>query len=190
MFLTSSEDPLCANSFAATRAPTALSPRKNSPRATRCSPRKSTRFFARLHGKGKLLEGEFRPRGQHQEWCDPEILQQIRRKSLARLRREVEPVEQRTFARFTTRWQGVATRRRGPDALLDAVENLQGSALLVSELEREILPARLADYRSADLDAVMAAGEVVWVGLEQVGDRDGRVSLYLTESLPAASSAR
>jgi ATP-dependent Lhr-like helicase len=60
-----------------------------------------------LHGRGKLLEGEFRPRGQHQEWCDPEILQQIRRKSLARLRREVEPVEQRTFARFTARWQGV-----------------------------------------------------------------------------------
>ena len=138
-----------------------------------------------LHAKGKLLEGEFRPRGQHQEWCDPEILQQIRRKSLARLRREVEPVEQRTFARFTARWQGVATRRRGLEALLDAVENLQGATLLVSELEREILPARIADYRSADLDAVMAAGEVVWVGLEQVGDRDGRVALYLTESLPA-----
>src|SRR5580704_10392997 len=138
-----------------------------------------------LYGRGKLLEGEFRPRGQHQEWCDPEILQQIRRKSLARLRREVEPVEQRTFARFATRWQGVATRRRGLDALLDAVENLQASALLVSEFEREILPARIADYRSGDLDAVMAAGEVVWVGLEQVGDRDGRVSLYLTESLPA-----
>jgi ATP-dependent Lhr-like helicase len=138
-----------------------------------------------LHAKGKLLEGEFRPHGQHQEWCDPEILQQIRRKSLARLRREVEPVEQRTFARFTARWQGVATRRRGLDALLDAVENLQGAALLVSELEREILPARISDYRTADLDAVMSAGEVVWVGLEQVGDRDGRVALYLTEALPA-----
>jgi ATP-dependent Lhr-like helicase len=137
-----------------------------------------------LHGRGKLLEGEFRPRGLHQEWCDPEILQQIRRKSLARLRREVEPVEQRTFARFTARWQGVTVRRRGLDALLDAVENLQGTALLASELEREILPARIADYRSGDLDTVMAAGEVVWIGLEQVGDRDGRVALFLTESLP------
>ena len=138
-----------------------------------------------LHARGKLLEGEFRPRGMHQEWCDPEVLQQIRRKSLARLRREVEPVEQRTFARFAARWQGVSTPRRGVDALLDAVENLQGAAMLASEVEREILPARLAEYRSGDLDAVMAAGEVVWVGLEQVGDRDGRVALYLTESLPA-----
>jgi ATP-dependent helicase Lhr and Lhr-like helicase len=184
VFLTSSEDPLreLIRRYARTHGPFTTQEL-----ATRYAlqPAQIDAVLRSLHGKGKLLEGEFRPRGQHQEWCDPEILQQIRRKSLARLRREVEPVEQRTFARFTTRWQGVATRRRGLDALLDAVENLQGSALLVSELEREILPARIADYRSADLDAVMAAGEVVWVGLEQVGDRDGRVLLYLTESLPA-----
>ncbi len=184
VFLTSSEDPLreLVRRYARTHGPFTTQEL-----ATRYAlqPAQVDVVLRGLHGKGKLLEGEFRPRGQHQEWCDPEILQQIRRKSLARLRREVEPVEQRTFARFTTRWQGVATRRRGLDALLDAVENLQGSALLVSELEREILPARIADYRSGDLDAVMAAGEVVWVGLEQVGDRDGRVSLYLTESLPA-----
>src|SRR5580692_1568411 len=184
VFLTSSEDPLreLIRRYARTHGPFTTQEL-----ATRYAlqPAQIDAVLRGLHGKGKLLEGEFRPRGQYQEWCDPEILQQIRRKSLARLRREVEPVEQRTFARFTTRWQGVATRRRGLDALLDAVENLQGSALLVSELERELLPARIADYRSGDLDAVMAAGEVVWVGLEQVGDRDGRVSLYLTESLPA-----
>ena len=137
-----------------------------------------------LHGSGQLLEGEFRPRGTHCEWCDPEVLQQIRRKSLARLRREVEPVEQQTFARFTARWQGVTVKRRGLDALLDAIENLQGTALLASELEREILPARLAEYSANDLDMVMAAGEAVWVGVEQTGERDGRVALYLTESLP------
>jgi ATP-dependent Lhr-like helicase len=137
-----------------------------------------------LHGQGQLLEGEFRPKGTHREWCDPEVLQQIRRKSLARLRREVEPVEQNTFARFITRWQGVSVKRRGLDALLDAIENLQGTALLASELERDILPARLAEYSTGDLDLVMAAGEVVWVGVEQIGDRDGRVALYLTESLP------
>jgi ATP-dependent Lhr-like helicase len=184
VFLTSSEDPLreLIRRYARTHGP--FTTQELAARYV-LQPAQIDAVLRGLHGKGKLLEGEFRPRGQHQEWCDPEILQQIRRKSLARLRREVEPVEQRTFARFATRWQGVATRRRGLDALLDAVENLQGSALLVSELEREILPARISDYRSGDLDAVMAAGEVVWVGLEQVGDRDGRVSLYLTESLPA-----
>ncbi len=137
-----------------------------------------------LHGAGRLLEGEFRPGGTHHEWCDPDVMQQIRRKSLARLRREVEPVEQSTFARFTARWQGVSVRRRGMESLLDAVENLQGAALLVSELEREILPARTIDYQPGDLDLLMASGQVVWVGLEQVGNHDGRVALYLSESLP------
>jgi ATP-dependent helicase Lhr and Lhr-like helicase len=137
-----------------------------------------------LHGRGQVLEGEFRPRGVHHEWCDPEVLQQIRRKSLARLRKEVEPVEQAVFARFLTRWQGVAVKRRGMDALLDVIASLQGAALRASELEREILPARLADYRTGDLDTLMAAGEIVWVGLESVGDRDGRIALYLTDSLP------
>jgi ATP-dependent helicase Lhr and Lhr-like helicase len=137
-----------------------------------------------LHGSGKLLEGEFRPSGRNREWCDPDVLQRIRRKSLARLRREVEPVDQRTFARLAARWQGVTVRRRGLDALLDTIENLQGAVLLASELESEILPARLADYRQSDLDAVIAAGQVVWTGVERVGERDGRVALYLTESLP------
>ncbi len=137
-----------------------------------------------LNSQGKLLEGEFRPNGHHREWCDPEVLRQIRRKSLARLRREIEPVEQSTFVRFSTRWQGVTVPRRGLDALLDTIEALQGAALLVSELETEILPARVADYQPGNLDTLMAAGEVTWVGVEQIGDRNGRIALYLTESLP------
>ena len=137
-----------------------------------------------LNSQGKLLEGEFRPNGHHREWCDPEVLRQIRRKSLARLRREIEPVEQSTFVRFSTRWQGVTVPRRGLNALLDTIEALQGAALLASELETEILPARIADYQPGNLDTLMAAGEVTWVGVEQIGDRNGRIALYLTESLP------
>jgi ATP-dependent helicase Lhr and Lhr-like helicase len=133
---------------------------------------------------GKLLEGEFRPSGRHREWCDPEVLQQIRRRSLARLRREVEPVEQRTFTRFATRWHGITVPRRGVDALLDSVEMLQGASVLVSELERDILPARIKDYQPTDLDTLMATGEVVWIGVEQIGERDGLVALYLSKSLP------
>jgi ATP-dependent helicase Lhr and Lhr-like helicase len=137
-----------------------------------------------LHAQGKLLEGEFRPNGRHREWCDPDVLQQIRRKSLARLRREIEPVEQNTFARFAMRWQGATVPRKGLDALLDTVEAMQGVAILASELEREILPLRISDYRAGDLDTLMAAGEIVWLGVEPIGERDGRIALYLTESLP------
>ncbi len=42
---------------------------------------------------GTLLRGEFRPGGVEREWCHPEVLRLLRRRSLARLRREVEPVE-------------------------------------------------------------------------------------------------
>ena len=75
-------------------------------------------------------------------------------------------------------------RRHGADALLDAIEQLQGAPLPASILETEILPARIDVYDPADLDAVTAAGEVVWVGVEPLGERDGRVALYLADHLP------
>ena len=137
----------------------------------------------RLVQTGRVVEGGFRPGGIHREWCDNEVLRTIRRKSLARLRKEVEPVEQKTLARLLTRWQGVVQPRRGLDALLDVVENLQGAPLPASILETEILPARLAGYKTADLDMLIAAGEVVWVGLDPLGERDGRIGLYLAEKL-------
>jgi ATP-dependent helicase Lhr and Lhr-like helicase len=137
----------------------------------------------RLVQTGRVVEGGFRPGGIHREWCDSEVLRAIRRKSLARLRKEVEPVEQRTLARLFTRWQGVVQPRRGLDALLDVIENLQGAPLPASILETEILPARLVGYKSTDLDTLIAAGEVVWVGFDPIGERDGRIGLYLAERL-------
>jgi ATP-dependent Lhr-like helicase len=134
---------------------------------------------------GRVVEGGFRPGGIHREWCDNEVLRAIRRRSLARLRREVEPVEQRTLARLFTRWQGVVQPRRGLDALLDVIENLQGAPLPASILETEILPARLTGYKPSDLDTLIAAGEVVWVGLDPIGEKDGRIGLYLAEKLSA-----
>lgn len=138
----------------------------------------------RLVGAGRIVEGGFRPGGIHREWCDSEVLRTIRRKSLARLRKKVEPVEQKTLARLLTRWQGVVQPRRGLDALLDVIENLQGAPVPASILETEILPARITGYRPEDLDTLIAAGEVVWVGFEPLGERDGRIGLYLAERLP------
>jgi ATP-dependent Lhr-like helicase len=138
----------------------------------------------RLTAEGRLIEGEFRPLGTHREWTDAAVLRMLRRRSLAKLRQEVEPVDQAVLGRFTTTWQGVVKRRHGADALLDAIEQLQGAPLPASILETEILPARLDGYDPADLDAVIAAGEIVWVGVEPLGDRDGRVALYLADHLP------
>jgi ATP-dependent Lhr-like helicase len=147
-----------------------------------------------LAHEGRVLEGGFRPGGLHREWCDAEILRQIRRKSLAKLRREVEPVEQHTLARFLTHWQGLlAPRRSGHahlDALLDAIENLQGAPLPASLVESAILPARIADYAPAGLDTLIAAGEVAWAGVEPIGEHDGRIALFLADKLPLLAQQR
>jgi ATP-dependent Lhr-like helicase len=137
-----------------------------------------------LAAGGRLIDGEFRPGGTGREWCDPDVLQTIRRRSLAKLRKEVEPVDSAVLARLVTAWQGVTRPRAVSDALLDVIENLQGAPLPASILESEILAARLDGYAPADLDALAAAGEVIWRGVEPVGDRDGRVALYLTDHLP------
>ena len=111
-----------------------------------------------------------------------------------RLRREVEPVEQHTLARFLTHWQGLLSPRRASaghlDALLDAIESLQGAPLPASLLETAILPARIAGYDSAGLDTLVAAGEVAWAGVEPIGERDGRIALFLADKLPLLAQVR
>jgi ATP-dependent Lhr-like helicase len=139
--------------------------------------------LTRLTGEHRLLEGEFRPGGTRREWTDAGVLRMVRRRSLAKLRQEVEPVDQPVLGRFAATWQGIVKRRRGTDALLDTIEQLQGAPLPASLLETELLPARLDAYDPGDLDAVMAAGEVVWTGVEPLGERDGRVALYLADHL-------
>jgi ATP-dependent Lhr-like helicase len=141
--------------------------------------------LGRIASAGRLLAGEFRPGGIHREWCETGVLRTLRQRSLARLRREVEPVETDALGRLTTMWQGVVRPRAGLDALLDVIEQLQGAPVPVSVLEPEVLPARVEGYRPGDLDLLMGAGEVVWLGVEPLGERDGRIALYLTDHLRA-----
>ncbi|MEO8217678.1 MAG: DEAD/DEAH box helicase [Acidobacteriota bacterium] len=133
---------------------------------------------------GRIIEGEFRPGGTQREFCDSNVLRALRRRSLAALRHEIEPVEPKILGRMQLSWQGIAGRRGGLNPLLEAIESLQGSPLAASILETEILPARLGGYSPSDLDTLSAAGEVVWIGLEPLGERDGRLGLYLTDSVP------
>ncbi len=136
-----------------------------------------------LQASGRLIDGEFRPGGAHHEWCDSEVLRLIRSNSLSKLRKEIEPVDQVVLARFVTRWQGVVRPRRGLDAVLDAVEVLQGAPLPASVFESEILRARVSDYSPGELDTLMAAGEIVWCGVEPLGEHNGRINLFLADHL-------
>jgi ATP-dependent Lhr-like helicase len=157
-------------------------------------PAQAEQALNHLATENRIVEGGFRPSGLHRdqgrEWIDAEILRIIRRKSLAKLRKEVEPVEQQTLARFLTHWQGLLNPRRGMDALLDVIEQLQGAPLPASLVESAILPARIASYQPGDLDTLIAAGEIAWAGVEPLGERDGRVALYLADKMPLLAIPR
>ena len=155
-----------------------------------------------LLAAGTLLRGEFRPDGAEREWCDPDVLRRLRRRSLARLRHEVEPVEPAAYARFLTAWQGVAALPAPPavgaggsratgllppaplraeaalERLAEVVDQLAGLPIPASVLERDVLPARLPGYQPRLLDQLGALGEVAWIGRGSLGRDDGRVALF------------
>ncbi|WP_236006652.1 Lhr family helicase [Nakamurella leprariae] len=167
----------------------------------------------RLVGTGRLAEGEFRPLGvaaapggatgaamgpRHaatdgvREFVDAEVLRLLRRRSLAALRSEVEPVPPSALGRFLPAWNGIAPigdpggggarRSGGPGAVVRAVEQLAGAVIPASALESVILPARVPTYRPAWLDELMASGEVVWTGHGALGGADCWMSLHLAET--------
>ena len=148
--------------------------------------------LARLSAQGRVLEGEFRPQGSGAEWCDAEVLRLLRRRSLARLRQEVEPVEPAALARFVPAWQHVVpptatgrqSRLRGLDGVVTVVEQLAGCGVPASALETLVLPARVADYQPAMLDELTSTGEVVWAGHGDLPGADGWVSLHLADAAP------
>ncbi|MCA9542699.1 MAG: DEAD/DEAH box helicase, partial [Myxococcales bacterium] len=119
--------------------------------------------------------------GQGREWCDAEVLRRLKRKALSRLRAEVRPVEPAVYARFLADWQGIGGPGGGPEAVATALECLDGAVVPASALEAEILPARIADYRPADLDLLCASGEVIWRGHRSLGTSDGYVALYFAD---------
>ncbi|MGX7679916.1 DNA glycosylase AlkZ-like family protein [Jatrophihabitans sp. DSM 45814] len=142
--------------------------------------------LARLVATGQVVSGEFTPGGAGRQFCGAAMLRTIRRRSLAALRREVEPVPQSTLGCFLPEWQRVGGTRRlvGVDGLARVIDQLAGVSVPSSALETLVLPARIADYVPAMLDELTSAGEVVWVGSGALARNDGWVTL-----LPAEAAA-
>ncbi|MEZ4650501.1 MAG: crosslink repair DNA glycosylase YcaQ family protein [Candidatus Eisenbacteria bacterium] len=140
--------------------------------------------LGRLREAGRIVEGEFLPGGRGTEWCDASVLRRLKQQSLARLRAEIEPVDPSALGRFLPEWHGLARPARGLDGLLRVLEQLQGCPLPASDLETEILPARVEDYQPSMLDELCYAGELMWRGIEPIGTHDGRIVIYLAEHYP------
>ncbi|WP_027346008.1 ATP-dependent helicase [Hamadaea tsunoensis] len=140
----------------------------------------------RMAAVGRVVTGEFTAAsdGGHVEWCDAEVLRLLRRRTLAALRKEIEPVAPQVLGRFLPRWQGVGRSRRGVDGVADVIAQLQGTPIPASALERLILPARVDGYRPSDLDELCAAGEVVWAGAGPIGGGDGWLAFAFADTAP------
>jgi ATP-dependent Lhr-like helicase len=108
-----------------------------------------------------LGEAELRSETQ---WCDRRLLARINRRVLDGLRREIEPVSAADVMRFLLAWQHVrpGAQLRGRAGAQQVVAQLQGFEAAAGAWEREILPARLAQYDSSWLDALCLSGEVAW----------------------------
>ena len=139
---------------------------------------------------GRLVHGEIRPGGSEREWCDADVLRRLKRRSLSKLRAEVAPVDEATFARFLPVWHGIgnvesrAPTRRMDERLLDAVVQLEGASLPFSVWVDEVLPARVPGFRVNDLDLLGATGQIVWIGKGALGPKDGRIALYRRSQVP------
>ncbi|MDQ0870502.1 ATP-dependent Lhr-like helicase [Arthrobacter sp. V1I9] len=124
------------------------------------------------------------------EWCDAEVLRKLRRRSLAALRAEVEPVDASAYGRFLPAWQHVRTpgagrgqpSLRGLDGIVTAIDQLSGVPVPASAWEPLILASRVSNYQPAMLDELMATGEVLWSGAGALPGNDGWISLHLADS--------
>jgi ATP-dependent Lhr-like helicase len=181
-FIADVEDPLgrLVRRYAATRGPfTSAEPRQ----------RYGVDFAAaltQLEREGDLVRGELRPGGSEREWCDSGVLRRLRRASLAVLRKEIEPADQRALARFAPSWQGVdrhPAAGAGIDRLREVLVPLQGLALPAELWEREVLPRRCGAYSPSWMDQLCASGELVWLGAGSLGRNSGRVALYFREDV-------
>jgi ATP-dependent Lhr-like helicase len=142
-----------------------------------------TDVLRRFAADRRVVEGEFRPGATGTEWVDAEILRRLRRRSLAALRSEVEPVPQRALGRFLPAWHRFGDLR-GIDGLVTAIDQLSGVALPASTWESLVLPSRVRDYSPAMLDELTTSGEVLWSGRGELPGGDGWVALHLADSAP------
>jgi ATP-dependent Lhr-like helicase len=138
-------------------------------------------LLTRRRGEGAREEAE--------EWCETGVLRTIRRRSLAKLRSQIEPVDAATYARFLPAWQHVRAegaaedpRVSDADGLLTVIDQLAGVPVPASALETLVLPSRIRGYAPAMLDEAMSGGEVLWTGAGTVPGQDGWVALHLAES--------
>ena len=143
--------------------------------------------LGRLAADGRLVRGEFSTVAVGDQWCDADVLRILRRRSLAALRAQVEPVSTSAYARFLPAWHGVgvgsgSAANSGLDGLVTVIDQLAGVPLPASAIESLVLASRVRDYSPAMLDELLASGEVMWSGSGSISGSDGWVAFHTADS--------
>jgi ATP-dependent Lhr-like helicase len=146
--------------------------------------------LGRLAVDGKLMRGEFTASTDPDQWCDTEVLRMLRRRSLAALRAQVEPVSTAAYGRFLPSWQQVgAPMSSGTGGLAAVIEQLAGVLMPASAVEPLVLSQRVRDYQPAMLDELLASGEVTWSGVGAISGSDGWIALHMADTAPLSLAA-
>jgi ATP-dependent helicase Lhr and Lhr-like helicase len=137
-----------------------------------------------------IVQGHFVASGGEFEYCDRQIFEQLYRRTLNLLRREVQPVSLPAYQAFLLKWQNAGQgRASGSAALAQALHQLRGLAIPASTWEREVLPARGIAHPWRDLDSLVERGDYAWVAAGAEGRADLRFiarregALFLTDPL-------
>jgi ATP-dependent Lhr-like helicase len=138
--------------------------------------------LAQLEAEGIVLRGQFTPQaaGDPPEWCDRRLLARIHRRTINKLRREIQTVSAADFIRFLLRWQHVypGTQLRGQEGVLHAIRQLQGLELPAPAWEHDLLPARVEAYSPSDLEGLCLSGILAWGRLRlRLGEADQELTL-------------
>lgn len=143
--------------------------------------------LGRLASDGRLVRGDFVAAGEGaggEQWCDADVLRILRRRSLAALRAQVEPVSTAAYGRFLPAWHGMSSGHSGLDGLVSVIDQLAGVRMPASAIEPLVLAPRVRDYSPAMLDELLATGEVTWSGAGAISGSDGWIALHLADTAP------
>ncbi len=119
----------------------------------------------KLETTGLILRGSFRsPKRLDIEWCERRLLARIHHLTVAKLRKEIEPVSPQAFFHWLLKWQHLAqgTQLNGEQGLIEIIRQLQGFEIPANAWEKQILMKRLSDYEPSMIDHLCLTGRIGW----------------------------
>ena len=119
-----------------------------------------------LENEGYAMRGHFTQQQGEVEWCERGLLARMHRYTMKSLRQEIQAVTAADYMRFLFQWHGmIGIRAEGDNALIAAIDKLEGFSIAAAAWERDIIPTRVKNYSSASLDHLCGTGRVLWTRL-------------------------